>query len=1215
MGAEYSSRLGSALPFEVELAAFGEAVEALRAQDQVVQEADPQEFASFAQSLCHRFVLTAGPGVAARMVVRDEQRGGREGDRGPEDLARMHEARLEAADADQPRADHAMLGVEQKRVELLAPGRAETIPDVAGGRGSGAERVARQELSAMHAAAELDRGEQAPGVLAPQAGDLLELGGLAFAQGFEAAEILEPRRVQTPGSIAGAEDDLQELEIAQGARSESLEAPVLGGEFDGPGFHIAPLLQPMAGDLLPGTWVAASRRMFRVLANSVASGSAPGAWAEAQEFRECGALALQLRPVGKAPAVSGPGLVDRAARAQPVPFQENTRRVIGAVLEEQARSRSWDAVAAREALGIETCGGRQGGQLVRFDSHATLGPTAAIAAALAAMFEGKLRHELLHEGDGVGAIGQAKAWAEMSKFGNSQASGFAEGRSASSSSSYKCGLEMLNWRDLKVGRKLGIGFGVVLVLLGGVSIFALNGIGSVVSNADEVIQGKSLDGELAQKEVDHLNWAGEVCALLTDDKITSLDVQTDHHLCAFGKWLYGEERQQAEAKIPGLAAVLKQIELPHEKLHSSAIAIKKAFKQANAELPALFVARELDHLIWAQSVRELFMQNLPKLEVQTDAQKCALGKWLATAEMVEIRKADSHLDSLITQLEEPHHRLHASAQKIGATWKQIHPGLVDILKDRLDDHRQWAGTVCRACVTGDTKLLGTLEVDPEKCGFGKFLASDACKTWEQQFPEFAAAIEECRVPHNRLHESAIGILAAFEAGDADKAKQLYIDVTVPSLEAVASSFRKAIAAEQQLVDAQTEAKRIFAEETVPALDEVREIMAKCREYTEDAVAGMNLAAKIYAEETRPALEQTQKYLNEVRDIAKANVITDEAMLAAASNTRSGVLIGAIVAILAGIALAIGAAISLTRPMGLIVDRIKDIAQGEGDLTQRVDQERKDEIGELGMWFNSFVDKIERLIAEIATGAKDIDTGASQVSSSSQQLSQGASQQAANLEEINASIEEIASMTRRNAEGAGQATDLSSGSLDTAGKGRDSMTQMSTAMDEIQSSSQEINRIISVIDEIAFQTNLLALNAAVEAARAGEAGKGFAVVAEEVRTLAQRSSEAAGNTSEIIKLASERADRGRSIASEVEVFLNDIHDSTEQVHGLLSDIAQASKEQSEGVGQVGQAVSDLDRIVQQTAGNSEELAAAAEESSSQITSMRGLISQFKFREGQ
>ena len=250
--------------------------------------------------------------------------------------------------------------------------------------------------------------------------------------------------------------------------------------------------------------------------------------------------------------------------------------------------------------------------------------------------------------------------------------------------------------------------------------------------------------------------------------------------------------------------------------------------------------------------------------------------------------------------------------------------------------------------------------------------------------------------------------------------------------------------------------------------------------------------------------------------------------------------------------------------------------------------------------------LEELLSNVASSADQIDQGSKQIATSSQTLSEGASEQAASLEEISASLEEISSMTIQTAENADQATGLSEESRQAAEKGETEMSLMSTAMDEIMSSSTQISKIIKVIDEIAFQTNLLALNAAVEAARAGEAGKGFAVVAEEVRNLAQRSAEAAKNTSAMIEESTKRADNGVSIAGRVGKALEEIGSSTAKVNSLLEEIASAAKEQSIGVKQVNQGVTQLDKVTQQSAGNSEELASAAQEASAQVATLRNLV---------
>jgi methyl-accepting chemotaxis protein len=241
----------------------------------------------------------------------------------------------------------------------------------------------------------------------------------------------------------------------------------------------------------------------------------------------------------------------------------------------------------------------------------------------------------------------------------------------------------------------------------------------------------------------------------------------------------------------------------------------------------------------------------------------------------------------------------------------------------------------------------------------------------------------------------------------------------------------------------------------------------------------------------------------------------------------------------------------------------------------------------------------RQIATTLREASDqVSSAATQVSSSSQSLAQGASEQAASLEETSASLEEISSMTRRNAEGAENARGISSETSAATEVGTRQMTEMVEAMNAIKGSSDNIAKIIKTIDEIAFQTNILALNAAVEAARAGEAGAGFAVVAEEVRALAQRSAQAAKETAAKIDDSIAKSGHGVEISSRVSEGLTQIEAKVRQVNGLVVEIATASKEQSQGLGQVGTAVSQMDKVTQSNAANAEETAAAAEELNAQ-----------------
>jgi methyl-accepting chemotaxis protein len=251
-----------------------------------------------------------------------------------------------------------------------------------------------------------------------------------------------------------------------------------------------------------------------------------------------------------------------------------------------------------------------------------------------------------------------------------------------------------------------------------------------------------------------------------------------------------------------------------------------------------------------------------------------------------------------------------------------------------------------------------------------------------------------------------------------------------------------------------------------------------------------------------------------------------------------------------------------------------------------------------------------MASSLSDGSSQVSAAAQQLSSSSQSLAQGASEQAASLQETGSSLEEMSSMTRKTAETAQLATLLSSQAKASAENGNEAMAKMGRAIDEIQKASAETAKIIKTIDQIAFQTNLLALNAAVEAARAGEAGKGFAVVAEEVRNLAMRSAEAAKTTSSLIEGSVASSASGVTIALEASKALSEIQLSVNKMNGLIAEIAAASQEHSQGIGQVTLAVRQMDQVTQSNAATSEQSAAAAEELSSQSVQLRSLVHQLE-----
>lgn len=246
--------------------------------------------------------------------------------------------------------------------------------------------------------------------------------------------------------------------------------------------------------------------------------------------------------------------------------------------------------------------------------------------------------------------------------------------------------------------------------------------------------------------------------------------------------------------------------------------------------------------------------------------------------------------------------------------------------------------------------------------------------------------------------------------------------------------------------------------------------------------------------------------------------------------------------------------------------------------------------------------VNLIIGTLSEGAQEVDSASGQLSNASNSLAEGATENAASLEETNAALEELSSMTKRNADNAGEANYLMSEGSKAVQRADASMQDVIQAMEEIDVSGNKISKIIKTIDEIAFQTNLLALNAAVEAARAGEAGSGFAVVADEVRNLALRSADAAKNTSDLIATTIVNISSGSELVRTTAENFKTVQSQLVKVAELLSEVAEASREQSQGISQITTAMTEMDKVTQSNAASAEESASAAGQLSLQASNL-------------
>ncbi|MFY1872927.1 methyl-accepting chemotaxis protein [Achromobacter xylosoxidans] len=301
-----------------------------------------------------------------------------------------------------------------------------------------------------------------------------------------------------------------------------------------------------------------------------------------------------------------------------------------------------------------------------------------------------------------------------------------------------------------------------------------------------------------------------------------------------------------------------------------------------------------------------------------------------------------------------------------------------------------------------------------------------------------------------------------------------------------------------------------------------------------------------------------------------------------------------------------------RPLRMVGESFDRIAGG--DLTTRVDVQSTNEIGVLMAAVKRMQESLARTVATVRRGVDEINVGSREISAGNTDLSSRTEEQAASLEETAASMEELASTVKQNADNARQANQLAASASDVAERGGSAVAEVVNTMQGISASSRKISEIVSVIDGIAFQTNILALNAAVEAARAGEQGKGFAVVAGEVRSLAQRSAQAAKEIKGLIEDSVSKVGAGSQQVERAGATMQEIVASVKRVTDIMGEISAASEEQSSGIDQVNRAVSQMDEVTQQNAALVEEAAAAAGSLQEQAQRLAEAVAVFKINAG-
>nr|WP_321407517.1 methyl-accepting chemotaxis protein [uncultured Carboxylicivirga sp.] len=623
------------------------------------------------------------------------------------------------------------------------------------------------------------------------------------------------------------------------------------------------------------------------------------------------------------------------------------------------------------------------------------------------------------------------------------------------------------WNNMRIRLKLLVSFGLILILLCLVGLISNLGIFGIVNDANQVIAGNQLRAELETRYTQHLLWAKQVSEFLTSPEADKLTVQTDHHLCDFGHWYYGDGRKNAEQLVPELAGIMANFEEPHMKLHQSAVTIEELHQNVDINLAIALNKAKADHLFWLLNVEEAILNRKSNLGVQMDHTKCGFGAWLSEPETENI-------------------------------------------------------------LANDTSLK--------------------------------AAFEELYEPHRMLHNSSRSLQKMIASGNFEGAQSYFKSNTQQAAQSVLSKLNVLI-------------------------QETNEKLAKSK-----------AADQEFYTNTLLQLDTLGKLFQTSIEISRDNILSEDKLVSDAKLTGFISLFILLGSLALGLFLAFFISKFIVKGINKGVLFAKKIA--EGDLTQKMEVNQKDEIGDLIHSLNEMVVGIGQLIRQIKTSSDALVSASSQMNTTSMDISSGASEQASSTEEVSASMEEMSSIINMNRDFSLQVEQIALLMAKSIREGSDASNNCEKIMHNVA------DKVVA-IKEIAQQTNILALNAAVEASRAGDEGRGFAVVAAEVRKLAERSKEASDAISALIERGvMESSEAGEKLRSSLE----DVNKTT----SMIQEISEASKEQAIGAQEVNNAISELNNVTQSNAAASEELASSSTELDNHVRDLTKMISRFRLQ---
>lgn len=795
----------------------------------------------------------------------------------------------------------------------------------------------------------------------------------------------------------------------------------------------------------------------------------------------------------------------------------------------------------------------------------------------------------------------------------------------------------LSWNDISITKKIGIGIGTVVSLLGVISIITYLGVEGIVVDAREVIEGNKLSGVLAQKEVDQMNWVAGVNRLFTDESLIRLNVETDNHKSGLGKWLYSGHRKRAEKLVPELRPLFKAIEAPHNELYQSAININNVLKRNHGDLARVLSDHLAEHINWANQLNQSVAEEAGGMYIYQNQLQAASDKAI---DLIQAIRA-VNMPSLNQKQEVLKNLKQMRFGRLGDDYFFVlntqgvvlmHPLNPSLKGKNLSNYEDENGnTPFEAVLQGefnpgegytalDQSLFEGLDPAPMLIFSKKFALWDwvicaslhvdrtnsklknRVKDLAQGIP-FKLDIElnpdQCRFGKFLSAPETKKLIATFPA----------IQTIMPKLaQANAILHRNAWEVETAINDMDMPwAMNILANKVQPTLAETNKLFEQAIDAETQLTQSRVNAENIFITKTIPAMDQVKHIMAEVQKTVRQKIMTDEQMLSHARKVRNQVLFMGILAIMIGCILIFTISRSISKPIIRGVDFAKIIA-GK-DLTQRLDIHQADEVGTLASALNDMSDNLHKIVTDVVTGVDTLTVSSTQLASVSEQIeasadqtlvktqkvsrssrnmsgemdsvTQATQQANQNLQMIASAVEEMAATIQEVAINTEKGSATTAKAVATAGS-------VSVKVKDLNQAAEEINKVTQTIAEISGQTNLLALNATIEAARAGEAGKGFAVVAGEIKTLAQQTAEANQDISTKINGIQATAVESANAISSIADIINEINEIVNAVASSIEEQSVTTREISNNISDAANGLDEVNHRISRTSTASDDV---------------------------